>query len=183
MTGTQKLLALAALGVVAVVLGVALGKDDPKKSPTVPDSPASGIVETTAAPRPPPAPLPSPPPATGAPSVAPTTSGPPVSMATLALEAKLVASAREALAKGDAKKALEEIERYERIPDRGSLVPEATVVKVEALSKVGRRTDALALGMSTRDDPKMASYQGRIDDILQDAGLISPPPPPMPAPR
>ncbi|MBX3233286.1 MAG: hypothetical protein KIT84_33360 [Labilithrix sp.] len=177
MTGTQKTLAfVAAAAVVAVILGIAFGgKDDPKKTPDA-EPTSSGIVETTAAPR-----APSPPPPTPDPSAAPIASGPPVNMATLAQEAKHVANAREALASGDAKKALHEIDLYEAIPGRNALTPEATMVKIEALSKVGRRTDALALGMSTRDDPKMASYQGRVEDILQDAGLISPPPPPMPA--
>jgi hypothetical protein len=46
-----------------------------------------------------------------------------------------------------------------------------TLVKIEALAKVGRKTDALALAMSTRDDPAFAPYQGKLQAVLVDAGL------------
>jgi len=175
MTGTQKFLAIAAAGG-ALLIAIALfthKAEDPKTPPSVLEPTSSGVVTAppTVAPAPPPTPGTNP-----APTVvltAPLTSGAPVDMATLAQEAKIVAEARAALNAGEPRKALAAIERYEKIPDRGSLTPEATLVKIEALAKVsGRRTDALALGMSTRDDPKMASYQPRVEALLQDAGLI-----------
>lgn len=166
MTGTQKYLAITAAVGVAIIAVVFIWKkpEEPKSRPDAAAETSSGVVATTTIA----------PPTTVVPSTSapPITSGKPVEMATLAQEAKIVAEAREALAANEPRKALAAIERYEKIPDRSALTPEATLVKIEALSKVGRRTDALALGMSTRDDPKMAPYQGRVDAVLQDAGLI-----------
>jgi phage shock protein A len=87
------------------------------------------------------------------------------------LEAKKVQAARAALQAGNPKLALQEIESYEKIPEHAALSQEAVLVKIEALSKVGRRTDALALGMSTRDDPAFANYRDRVEAVLRDAGL------------
>jgi hypothetical protein len=96
----------------------------------------------------------------------------PVDLGMALLAAKKVEAARAALAAGDAKKALAEIEEYQRMPEATALSQEAVLVKIEALAKVGgRKTDAVALAMSTRDDPSYAPYQDRIQAILSDAGF------------
>jgi hypothetical protein len=105
------------------------------------------------------------------PDVGPVASGAPVDLGMALVAAKKVDAARSALAAGDPKRALEEIEAYQHMPEANALKQEAVVVKIEALSKVGRRSDALALAMSTRDDPSYAPYQGHIQAILADAGL------------
>lgn len=104
-------------------------------------------------------------------SIGPITSGAPVDMAQLLLEAKTVEAARSALASGNPKKALKELEFYDKIPNASSLRQEATLLKIEALSLVGRKAEARALAYSTRDDPSFNSYQGRIETLLEnDAG-------------
>lgn len=97
-------------------------------------------------------------------------SGPAVDMTQVLLEAKIVDRARAALAAGNAKKALEEIEYYEKIPNRSALRQEATVLKIQALIQVGRKTDARSLAYATRDDPAFNSYRSRIEGILADGG-------------
>ncbi len=87
------------------------------------------------------------------------------------LEMKKLQVARAALDANDPKRALKEIEAYEKIPGTYALKTEATVLKIEALAKSGRKTDALALAMSARDDPAMASQLPRIE-ALRDAGVL-----------
>lgn len=175
MTSTQKLIGGAAVVLAIVAIVIATRKEDPPKTTTTtadttekrePSTPTTTAQPTRAAE-----------PSSSAP--APIVSGAPVDVSTLAQEAKTVEAARAALRAGDPKKALVEIERYERIPNGGSLKQEATILKIEALSKSGRKTDALALGMSTRDDPTFAPYRERVDSALTDAGLIGPTPPPI----
>lgn len=98
------------------------------------------------------------------------TSGAPVDITQLLLEAKIVDQARAALAAGDPKQALKELEFYDKIPNASSLKQEATILKIQALLQVGRRTDARALAYSTRDDPSFKTYQSRIEAVLADAG-------------
>ena len=101
----------------------------------------------------------------------PIMSGAPVDMGQLLLEAKTVEAARSALAAGDSRKALKELEFYDKIPNAQSLRQEATLLKIEALTQVGRKADARALAYSTRDDPSFNAYQGRIETLLNnDAG-------------
>jgi len=171
MTSNQKIAGGIGAVVAVVVVVYALRKDDPPKGTTT----STTTETTTTAPDPRTAPTPQPP-MPSASSAGPVTSGAPISVETLAQEAKYVESARAALHAGDPKKALAELERYELVPGRGALKQEAALIKIEALSKVGRKTDALALGMSTRDDPSFAPYRGRVDGVLEDAGLIGPAP-------
>jgi hypothetical protein len=98
-------------------------------------------------------------------------SGEPVDLGTAVIAAQKLQAARAALAAGNPKGALEQVESYERRGDMTALKQEMTLVKIEALPKVGRRTDALALAMSTRDDPSFAPYQDKIQAVLVDAGL------------
>lgn len=164
MTNTQKLLAGAVVVGVAVVLVVKMSGNDPP--PAKPDAGATQAVDTT------PPPIMSAPKASATPTAeAPTAAGTSIDMATAAYEAKMVTRAQDKINKGDYKGALQEIEDYEKIPNRVLLTEKATVLKIAALSHVGRRTDALALAMETRDDPKFKEYHDQIEDILVDAGL------------
>jgi hypothetical protein len=104
-------------------------------------------------------------------------SGAPVDLGMALIAANRLSAAKAALAAGDPRKALAEIESYEKLPEANALKQETVVLKIEALSKVpGRKTDALALAMSTRDDPSYASYQPQIRALLQDAGALPSPP-------
>jgi len=87
------------------------------------------------------------------------------------LEAKKLEDVRVALRAGDPKKALAELESYDRVVREGVLRHEATLLRVEALAGSGRRTDALALAMRSRDDPSFAPYKDRLEAVLADAGL------------
>jgi hypothetical protein len=102
------------------------------------------------------------------------TSGQGYDLGTAMSQTKKVAAARAALAAGDAQLALKEIQSYESFPAPLLLHEEITVLKIQALSKVGRRTDALALAMSTRGEPAFAPYQEQIEGVLLDAGLRQP---------
>ncbi len=98
-------------------------------------------------------------------------SGTPVDMTQLLLEAKVVHQARTALAAGDPRGALKELEFYDKIPNASSLKQEATILRIQALAQVGRKTDARALAYSTRDDPSFKTYQDRVEAALAgDAG-------------
>lgn len=149
-----------------------------KKPETVtPTAPSNTAIETsTGAPSMPVATAPIP---RAAPAVSidpaqvqPVASGAPLDMSTVALEAKMISNAQNLLNQGKPREALKQIEEYEQVPDRAALVPEAKWLKIQALGTVGgRRTDALALAMTTRTDPTMAPYQKRIEDFLADAGI------------
>lgn len=170
MTSTQKIIAaVAAVGAVVVAVVMASGGDKETKKAD------AGPAETAPPPLPPP-PIVTAPKASGSAAAPPTpvVAGTSVSMATAAYEAKMITRAQTALDHGDYKLALQEIEDYEKIPDRALLTPQATMIKISALSHVGRRTDALALAMETRDDEKFKDYHEQIETILIDAGLRQP---------
>jgi hypothetical protein len=139
--------------------GTAAGESSGDRGPSTVASAATAAGDPTAASSGAPAP-------SASASAVAITSGAPVDMAQLLLEAKTVEAARAALAAGDPKKALKELEFYDKIPNAQSLRQEATLLKIEALSLVGRKTDARALAYSTRDDPSFNSYQGRIEALL-----------------
>lgn len=163
MTNTQKLLIGGAAVAVAVVLVVKMSGNDP---PAKADAGApTAVVDTT------PPPIMSAPKPVESVAAAPTAAGTSIGLATAAYEAKMVSRAQEKIDKGDYKGALQEIEDYEKIPNRELLTEKATVIKITALSHVGRRTDALALAMETRDDPKFKDYHEQIEEVLVDAGL------------
>jgi hypothetical protein len=174
MTPPAKQRVAFALGLAAIIAIVVVVRSRGDEKPAKPST--TSTAEPTAAPPPSESGHVAPPPAAQHAGdqngdAAPIASGKGVDLGMAMLEAKKVQAARAALAAGNAKLALQEIEAYEKIPDRAALRQEAVVVKIEALSKVGRRTDALALAMSTRDDPAYADYKEKIDALLRDAGL------------
>ncbi len=179
MNSTQKML-LGAGSVVAlgVVVYMARGPDGP---PTVPPAPSATTAPPATA-TPTAAPTVAPPPTAKAAEVprgdaAVVTTGEPVDLATALAQTKTLVAAQEALAAGDARRALKEMEAYEKFPSPRVQQEEATFLKIQILPRVGRRTDSLALALSTRDDPAMAPYQSRILAYTVDAGLTPPPPP------
>lgn len=76
------------------------------------------------------------------PSVARRVTAPPGSADALAEELKALDRARSALRAGDAAGALQELARYDRAYPRGALRSEALMVRVEALVRSGRKTEA-----------------------------------------
>ena len=168
MTTTQKILA-ALVAAVAVVIGVTMATGGEKEKPKADAGPATAELDTT-----PPPIVSAPKPAASPTTESPTTAGTSIDMATVAHEAKMVTRAQDRLDKGDYKGALQEIEDYEKIPNRVLLTEKATVIKITALAHVGRRTDALALAMETRDDEKFKDYHEQIEAILIDAGARQP---------
>ncbi len=61
------------------------------------------------------------------------------------------------------------------MPDRAALVPEAELVKIEALARVpGHHADAIALASQARTDPAMEPFRERIEASLADAGVTAP---------
>lgn len=99
----------------------------------------------------------------------------PTDLGQAALEASKVSAAQQALDKGDYRTAVKLIEEWERLPERGVLTVQATMIKLEALPHVNRRADALALAMDTRSDDKFKDKHDEIEAIMQDAGLSKPP--------
>jgi hypothetical protein len=171
MTASQKWLPLAVAGVLAAIILVVLLRPETKENgaPSATTEPSASQVASQL----PVASAPSsvPPSSTATAAAAPMTSGEPVDLGTAIFAAQKLQAARAALAAGNAKAALEDVESYERRPEVTALKQDMTLVKIEALAKVGRRTDALALAMSSRDDPAFAPYQGKIQAVLVDAGL------------
>ena len=88
------------------------------------------------------------------------------------LEAQKLDGVRASLAAENPRRALAELESYDRVVRNGGLMKhEASLLRVEALSRAGRRTDARALAYTLRDDPTFQDYQKRLDGLLADAGL------------
>jgi len=159
-----------AIGVVVLLLNK---KDDPKEVTPVPSS-ASVVTSDPTVMHPPPTAAPS-----GSVWEEPS-GGVSIPLGYAALEAKYLTNARAAMDAGDNKKALEIIENYERQPSHLLLAPQMTVIKIQALARVGRKTDALALAMETRGDDKYKDYHEQIEAIVADAGLVrEPATPPM----
>jgi hypothetical protein len=169
----RAILLIVGVVAVAIVAVVAFRGSASRNAETpLPAETGSAVAST---PMRPVAPVASAPPS--APSAVSVASGEPVDLPMALIAANRLSSAKAALAAGDPKKALADIESYEKLPDATPLKQETAVLKIEALSKIpGRKTDALALAMSTRDDPSFASYQPQINALLHDAGVLAPPP-------
>jgi hypothetical protein len=150
---------IAAAAVIAALLAILVWRTStaPKEvaAPTVQTEPLP--PKATAQPEPPP------------PPAMPSASSIPLGAAMG--EAKKIDEAQTALRAGDPKRALAALESYDRYEREGVLRHEATLLRVEALAGSGRKTDALALAMRSREDPSFAPYRDRLDAILADAGL------------
>lgn len=85
---------------------------------------------------------------------------------TLAAEVRAVREAKAALQRGDAAAALRALDTYEHIPAAGTLRPEATLLRVEALLQSGRRRDAERVADASARESWFPSYRARIDALL-----------------
>ncbi len=153
------------LGGALIALIVMRAKNEPLVIPADASAPVREDAPTQPA-------VPSRPADPAAPATVPSGTPAPVDLGPAMLEARKLDDARVALAKNDPKAALAALDSYERVVrGPGALRHEATVLRVEALVKVGRKVDARALAMSVRDDSAWADDQPRLDAILEDAGL------------
>jgi hypothetical protein len=150
---------VAAAGVIGVLVAVVVWRvSSPSKDVPAPAPPVASSI-------------PSPPVQEPAAAASPTVvaSAPAIPVGAALGEVKKLDDARTALRAGDPKRALATLESYDQ--NEGVLRHEATLIRVEAFAASGRRTDALALAMRTRDDPTFAPYRDRLEEILADAGL------------
>lgn len=113
-----------------------------------------------------------------APTTAPTPVVEPPASAGFALgpalsEAKSLDEARAALARKDPKAALAALDAWERgTHGDGKLQHEATLLRVETLPKLGRKSDALVIAFRARDDDSWSEDEKeRLRAVLGDAGL------------
>jgi len=102
----------------------------------------------------------------------------PVAMPSRALKASPAASAditgeiaaitlvRGALDKGDARGALASLDRYQQDFPRGTLAPEATVLRIEALQLAGERSRAKALGESFLKAHPKSPHAQRVRSLI-----------------
>lgn len=81
-------------------------------------------------------------------------------------EIALVDAARGALNAGDPAKALARLDAYDRDHENGSLKLEASVLRVEALARSGRRAEADRLGRSVLAAPGGGAYRAKLERIL-----------------
>lgn len=88
-------------------------------------------------------------------------------------EAKSLDEARAALARKDPKAALAALDAWERgTHGDGKLQHEATLLRVETLPKLGRKSDALVIAFKARDDASWTEEEKeRLRAVLGDAGL------------
>lgn len=181
MEKTQKIiLGLVAAGAVVGIILVAKGGGDPGATHDDAGGAASTSSSSSGETAQGTTPLPTlvPPPSSGAPTASARvteTDAAPIDLGQAALEATKVSAAQAALDKGDYRTAVKLIEEWERLPEHNVLTVPATMVKLNALPHVNRRTDALALAMETRDDPRFKDYHEQIEAIMTDAGLSKPP--------
>jgi hypothetical protein len=93
-----------------------------------------------------------------------------VPSADLAQQMALVEEARALLARGDAVGALSASRRYFRQFPDGSLLPEATVIQIDALSAAGLRSEAVAQAAHFLATSPNSPYARRISSTLASAG-------------
>ncbi|MFO7179829.1 MAG: hypothetical protein DIU78_014110 [Pseudomonadota bacterium] len=86
----------------------------------------------------------------------------------LALELAAIDRARTALSRGDAALALRLLDDYAARFGKGSLNSEATVLRIEALTRKGDRDAAVRLGTRFLADPKSGPYARRVRSLLRD---------------
>jgi outer membrane protein assembly factor BamD (BamD/ComL family) len=90
----------------------------------------------------------------------------PTPRATLTAETAALSAAREALARGDAKGAFAAIDAYSREFPNGILVPEATVLRIEALLSSGDRAGAVSLAKRFVGAAGGSAYARRLARLL-----------------
>jgi hypothetical protein len=159
--------------IVLVVAGAVVGarmrhSDSPRHNAPTPASAAVPAQAERVAPTEPPTVVPAPPPRAAAPS--------PRSRVTqtagdLSEQVALLDAARAAVSTGAGQRALEIVRRYQEKYPTGAFRPEATAIRVEALMKVGRTTEAQELA-----ERLIAAHRGtllarRVADV---AGLTGP---------
>jgi outer membrane protein assembly factor BamD (BamD/ComL family) len=83
----------------------------------------------------------------------------------------LLDSAREAVSAGGGRRALEILRRYQDRYPTGSFRPEATAIKIEALLKLGRETEAHAMAEQFVAEHRGSLLSRRVAEI---AGLPQP---------
>jgi hypothetical protein len=168
----NRLSVIVAAAVVATIVVVMRQRNDEKPSTSqTTEAPSPTTTTSTGS---------SPPPALASASASPSafasaiSSGQSLDLSTALAQTNKLNAAKAKLAAGDAKGALVSIEEYDTFPEPRVLKEEMTVVKITALSRAGRKADALALAISTRDDPAFEQYRPVIDEALIDAGLRMP---------
>jgi hypothetical protein len=83
----------------------------------------------------------------------------------------LIDSARAALSEGESRRVLEILRRYQDKYPAGTFRPEATAIRIEALMKLGRETEARALAARFVAEHRGSLLARRVADV---AGLTEP---------
>jgi hypothetical protein len=189
--------ARAAVAPVVVARGAAVAKSTPGETVTAP-APAGNAADLDA-----PAPPPSAPPAAAEPSpasptparaiaaapaapdgagrpaatepAAPREASPTDARASLRAEVASLDKARGALGRGDGAGALRELDRHAAEFPRGALGPEATVLRIDALTRTGQRAAAEALAERFLASPAHAAHATRVHSILHGRAASSNP--------
>lgn len=110
-------------------------------------------------------------------SAVPSTAEPPASagfdLGPALSEAKSLDDARAALARNEPKAALAALDAWERgTHGDGKLQHEATLLRVQTLPRLGRKSDALVIAFKARDDDAWSEEEKeRLRAVLADAGL------------
>jgi TolA-binding protein len=88
----------------------------------------------------------------------------------LSAELRRIQSARELLHAGDAAGALRELAAYRAQFPKGSLHQEATVLRVESLTRAGQRSAAVKLARNFLESYPRSSYGRRLRSLLPELG-------------
>jgi hypothetical protein len=84
----------------------------------------------------------------------------------IAAQLKLLDSARSALAGGNASRSLQLLDQYARTYPRGKLSQEATLLRVEALMRSGKKAQAVSLARRFRTAHPASPYTQRLESIV-----------------
>jgi hypothetical protein len=107
-------------------------------------------------------------PSAAAPAHAPNPSSTSSARPSLEAEIEALGAARRALDSGDAAGTLARLDRYAHDFPRGALSQEATVLRIEALSRAGRTAEARALGKRFLAQNPQSPHASRIRSLLGD---------------
>jgi hypothetical protein len=86
--------------------------------------------------------------------------------ASISEEMRVIDEARRALEAGDSAKAKRTLDAYQREHPRGTFEDEATLLKIEALSRSGKKEAAKSLARSYRASHPNSPHLRRIDSVL-----------------